>query len=134
MQIVKNKHYDMHVEVTTLNQENNKTFGNEERMFQGYKASEGFRKEDFAKISSFLGEEVLRTVDDTTQLEYFTEEYDAIKFQGLRHDVTARQLTEVKLLDRLTVEQLISGQKTIDEVQKSLEKFLTKPTDRKSVV
>uniref|UniRef100_A0A8C0C2U4 Dystonin n=1 Tax=Buteo japonicus TaxID=224669 RepID=A0A8C0C2U4_9AVES len=36
----------------------------------------------------------------------------------LRHDVTARQLTEVKLLDRLTVEQLCSGQKTIDEVNK----------------
>uniref|UniRef100_A0A803VRL0 Dystonin n=1 Tax=Ficedula albicollis TaxID=59894 RepID=A0A803VRL0_FICAL len=128
LEIVKNKHYDMHVEVTTLNRENDKTFGNEERMFQGYKTSEGFRKEDFAKMSTFLGEEVLRTVDDATQLEYFTEEYDTIKFQGLRHDVTARQLTEVKLLDRLTVEQLISGQKTIDEVQKSLEKFLTKPT------
>ncbi|XP_030092251.2 plectin-like [Serinus canaria] len=128
LEIVKNKHYDMHVEVTTLNQENDKTFGNEERMFQGYKTSEGFRKEDFGKMSSFLGEEVLRTVDDATQLEYFTEEYDAIKFHGLRHDVTARQLTEVKLLDRLTVEQLISGQKTVDEVQKSLEKFLTKPT------
>ncbi|KAM4784709.1 uncharacterized protein ACIQIH_004000 [Cyanocitta cristata] len=128
LEIVENKHYDMHVEVTTLNQENDKTFGNEERMFQGSKTSEGFRREDFAKMSSFLGEEVLRTVDDATQLEYFTEEYDTIKFQGLRHDVTARQLTEVKLLDKLTVEQLISGQKTIDEVQKSLEKFLTKPT------
>ncbi|XP_015476473.1 dystonin isoform X16 [Parus major] len=128
LEIAKNKHYDMHVEVTTLNQETNKTFGNEERIFQGYKTSEGFRKEDFAKMSSFLGEEILRTVDDATQLEYFTEEYDTIKFQGLRHDVTARQLTEVKLLDRATVEQLISGQKTVDEVQKSLEKFLTKPT------
>ncbi|KAM9297154.1 uncharacterized protein RDI95_000237 [Morus bassanus] len=128
LEIVKNKQYDMHVEVTTLNQENDKTFGNEERMFEGYKTSEGFRREDFAKMSSFLGEEILKTVDDATQLEYFTEEYDDIKFQGLRHDVTARQLTEVKLLDRLTVEQLRSGQKTIEEVQKSLDKFLTKPT------
>ncbi|KAM6083188.1 uncharacterized protein VSU04_003194 [Chlamydotis macqueenii] len=128
LEIVKNKQYDMHVEVTTLNQENDKTFGNEERMFEGYKASEGFRREDFAKTSSFLGEEILKTVDDATQLEYFTEEYDDIKFQGLRHDVTARQLIEVKLLDRLTVEQLRSGQKAIEEVQKSLEKFLTKPT------
>lgn len=67
-------------------QANDKTFGNEERMFQGYKTSEGFRREDFAKMSSFLGEEVLRTVDDATQLEYCTEEYDTIKFQGLRHD------------------------------------------------
>ncbi|XP_074943112.1 dystonin isoform X6 [Phalacrocorax aristotelis] len=128
LEIVKNKQYDMHVEVTTLNQENDKTFDNEERMFEGYKTSEGFRSEDFAKMSPFLGEEILKTVDDVTQLEYFTEEYDDIKFQGLRHDVTARQLTEVKLLDRFTVEQLHSGQKTIEEVQKSLEKFLTKPT------
>ncbi|XP_074751884.1 dystonin isoform X9 [Athene noctua] len=128
LEIVKNQQYDMHVEVTTLNQENDKTFGNEARISEGNKTSEGFRKEDFAKMSSFLGEEILKTVDDATQLEYFTEEYDYIKFQGLRHDVTARQLTEVKLLDRLTVEELCSGQKTIDEVQKSLEKFLTKPT------
>ncbi|XP_064912240.1 dystonin isoform X37 [Columba livia] len=128
LEIVKNKQYDMHVEVTTLNQENDKTFGNEERMFEGYKTSEGFRREDFAKISSFLGEEILKTVDDATQLDNFTEEYDDIKFQGLRRDVTARQLAEVKLLDRLTIEQLHSGQKTIDAVQKSLEKFLTKPT------
>ncbi|XP_071663070.1 dystonin isoform X34 [Patagioenas fasciata] len=128
LEIVKNKQYDMHVEVTTLNQENDKTFGNEERMFEGYKTSEGFRREDFAKMSSLLGEEILKTVDDATQLDYFTEEYDDIKFQGLRRDVTARQLAEVKLLDRLTIEQLRSGQKTIDAVQKSLEKFLTKPT------
>nr|XP_038032434.1 dystonin isoform X20 [Anas platyrhynchos] len=127
LEIVKNKQYDMHVEVTTLKQENDKTFGNEDRMFEGYKTSEGFRRDDFAKMNSFLGEEILRTADDT-QLEYFTEEYDDIKFQGLRHDVTARQLAEVKLLDRLTIEELRSGQKTTNEVQKSLEKFLTKPT------
>lgn len=128
LEIAKNKQYDMHVEVTTLKQENGKTFGNEERMFEGYKTSEGFRREDFAKMNSFLGEEILRTVDDATQLECIPEEYDDIKFQGLRHDVNARQLIEVKLLDRLTVEHLHSGQKTIEEVQKSLEKFLTKPT------
>uniref|UniRef100_A0A8C8RXR8 Dystonin n=1 Tax=Pelusios castaneus TaxID=367368 RepID=A0A8C8RXR8_9SAUR len=56
------------------------------------------------------------------------EEVDDLKFQGLRRDVTARQLVEVKLLDKSTVEQLHSGQKSIDEVQKSLEIFLTKPT------
>uniref|UniRef100_A0A8C2TAJ5 Dystonin n=1 Tax=Coturnix japonica TaxID=93934 RepID=A0A8C2TAJ5_COTJA len=83
---------------------------------------------NFAKMNSFLGEEIMRTVADATQLECFPKEYDDIKFQGLRHDVTARQLIEVKLLDRLTVEHLHSGQKTIEEVQKSLEKFLTKPT------
>uniref|UniRef100_A0A8C3GQV8 Dystonin n=1 Tax=Cairina moschata TaxID=8855 RepID=A0A8C3GQV8_CAIMO len=65
-----------------------------------------------------------REVEELTR----SQEYDDIKFQGLRHDVTARQLAEVKLLDRLTIEELRSGQKTTNEVQKSLEKFLTKPT------
>ncbi|XP_054239842.1 dystonin isoform X7 [Indicator indicator] len=128
LQMVRNKQYGMRVEVTTLNQENDRIFDNEERMFEGYKTSRGFRKIDFAKMNSSLEEEVLKPDGDATQLECFTKEYDDIKFQGLRHDVTARQLTEVKLLDRLTVEQIRSGQKTIDEVQKSLEQFLTKPT------
>ncbi|XP_010189368.1 PREDICTED: plectin-like, partial [Mesitornis unicolor] len=124
LEIVKN----MRVEVTALNQEHDKTFGHEERLFEGYKASEGFRREDFAKMSSVVGEEMFRAVDDAAQVEHFTEEYDNIKFRGLRRDVSARQLAEVRLLDRPTVEQLISGQKTLEEVQKSLDRFLTKPT------
>lgn len=128
LQMVRNKQYGMRVEVTTLNQEHDRIFDNEERMFEGYKTSRGFRNKDFAMMSSSLEEEVLKPVGDATELECFAEEYDDIKFQGLRRDVTARQLTEVKLLDRLTVEQLRAGQKTVDEIQRSLEKYLTKPT------
>ncbi|XP_037750165.1 dystonin isoform X14 [Chelonia mydas] len=126
LEIVKSKQYDVLVEVTTLKQENDKNLGNEDRMFEGYQTSEGLRGEDFPKISSFLEGKDVKNVD-MVHYEYSAGE-DDLKFQGLRHDVTARQLVEVKLLDRSTVEQLHSGQKSIDEVQKSLEMFLTKPT------
>ncbi|KYO47127.1 dystonin isoform A [Alligator mississippiensis] len=126
LEIVKSKQYNMHVEVTTLKQENDKNLGNEDRMFDGCKISEGFRREDFAKMSSFLDEKILKDVD-TIHYGYSSGE-DDIKFHGLRRDVTARQLVEVKLLDRNIVEQLCSGQKSVDEVQRSLDKFLTKPT------
>lgn len=53
---------------------------------------------------------------------------DEFQFQGLRHPVTARQLVEAKLLDMKTVEQLRRGLKTVEEVQKTLSKFLTKAT------
>uniref|UniRef100_A0A452HQK9 Calponin-homology (CH) domain-containing protein n=1 Tax=Gopherus agassizii TaxID=38772 RepID=A0A452HQK9_9SAUR len=126
LEIVKSKQYDVLVEVTTLKQENDQNLGNEDRMFDGYQTSESLRGEDFPKISSFLEGKNMKNVD-TVHYEYSAGE-DDIKFQGLRHDVTARQLVEVKLLDRSTVEQLHSGQKSFDEVQKSLEMFLTKPT------
>ncbi|TFK03329.1 aminoacyl tRNA synthase complex-interacting multifunctional protein 2 [Platysternon megacephalum] len=126
LEIVKSKQYDVLVEVTTLKQENDKNLGNEDRMFEGYQTSEGLRGEDFPKISSFLEGKNMKNVD-TVHYEYSAGE-DDLKFQGLRHDVTARQLVEVKLLDRSTVEQLHSGHKSFDEVQKSLEMFLTKPT------
>lgn len=53
---------------------------------------------------------------------------DEFLFQGLRHTVTGRQLVEAKLLDMRTVEQLRLGLKTVEEVQRSLSKFLTKAT------
>lgn len=117
-----NQQYGVHVEVTTLDQENGKNLGNEGRLLEGYRTSEGFRSEDVSKISSILEEKKAKVVD------MIPSEYDNIKFQGLRHDVTARQLIEVKLIDMSTGEQLHSGKKTIAEVQKNLEKFLTKPT------
>lgn len=117
-----NKQYGVHVEVTALDQENGKNLGNEGRLLEGYRTSEGFRSEDVSKISSFLEEKKAKEVD------MIPSEYDNIKFQGLRQDVTARQLIEVKLLDMSTAEQVRSGKKALSEVQKSLEKSLTKPT------
>ncbi|KAL8172745.1 UNVERIFIED_CONTAM: hypothetical protein K2H54_016108, partial [Gekko kuhli] len=119
---VNSQRYGVHAEVTTLDQENDKTFGNEGRLLEGYRSSEGFRSEDASKISSFLEEKKAKEVD------MIPSDYDNIKFQGLRQDVTARQLIEAKLLDMVTAEQLHLGKKTISEVQKNLDKFLTKPT------
>ncbi|XP_060091304.1 dystonin isoform X21 [Heteronotia binoei] len=119
---VNSQQYGVHVEVTTLDQENDKNFGNEGRLLEGYRSSSGFRSEDASKMSSFLEEKKAKEVD------MIPSEYDNIKFQGLRQDVTARQLIEAKLLDMGTAEQIHLGKKTIYEVQRNLDKFLTKPT------
>ncbi|XP_062981114.1 dystonin isoform X12 [Elgaria multicarinata webbii] len=122
LEIVNNKQYGVHVEVTTLDQENGKKLGKEGRLLEGYRSSEGFRSEDISNMSSVLEERQAKEVN------VIPSEYDNVKFQGLRNDVSARQLIEVKLLDMNTVEQLHSGKKAIAEVQKDLEMFLTKPT------
>ncbi|XP_044277511.1 dystonin isoform X31 [Varanus komodoensis] len=122
LEIVNNQQYGVHVEVTALDQENGKKLGKEGRLLEGYGTSEGFRSEDISKMSSVLEEREAKEVDR------IPAEYDNIKFQGLRHDVSARQLIEVKLLDMSTAEQLHSGKKAIAEVQKNLDAFLTKPT------
>ncbi|XP_070589121.1 plectin-like isoform X9 [Erythrolamprus reginae] len=119
MEIVNSKQYGVHAEASAYNQENGKTFGNEGRLLEGYRTSEGFRSEDVSKISTALEEK---------QAKEIPTEYDKIKFQGLREEVNARQLIEVKLLDLTTAEQLHSGKRAIAEVQKDLEIFLTKPT------
>ncbi|XP_048352787.1 dystonin isoform X17 [Sphaerodactylus townsendi] len=119
---VNSQQYGVHVEVTALDQENGKTFGKEGRLSEGYRSSEGFRTTDASKMSSVLEEKQVKEID------MIPSEYDNIKFQGLRHDVTARQLIEAKLLNMGTAEQLHLGTKTVSEVQKNLDKFLTKPT------
>ncbi|XP_026550973.1 dystonin isoform X7 [Pseudonaja textilis] len=120
LEIVNSKQYGVHAEASTYNQENGKTFGNEGRLLEGaYRASEGFRSEDVSKSSTALEEKRAKEIPT---------EYDKIKFQGLREEVNARQLIEVKLLDLTTAGQLHMGKKAIAEVQKDLEIFLTKPT------
>ncbi|CAI5769621.1 dystonin isoform X21 [Podarcis lilfordi] len=70
---------------------------------------ENLQNEDLSKISAILEEKQAKEV------ALIPSEYDNIKFQGLRHDVTAKQLIEVKLLDLSTAEQLHSGKKAIAE-------------------
>lgn len=122
LQIAKNKQYDMHTEVTTLKQEKNPVPNAEEWMLKGCRVSSGLKR-DFLKkgleqetFHSFNGDQACSVRDDE------------FKFKGLRHTVTAKQLVEAKLLDMKTVEQLRLGLKTVEEVQKTLSKFLTKPT------
>ncbi|XP_011373310.1 dystonin isoform X1 [Pteropus vampyrus] len=122
LEIAKNKQYDMHTEVTTLKQEKNSVSSAEEWMLEGCRASGGLKR-DFLKkglepetFQNFSGDHACSVRDDE------------FKFQGLRHTVTARQLVEAKLLDMKTIEQLRLGLKTVEEVQKTLSKFLTKAT------
>lgn len=122
LEIAKNKQYDMHTEVTTLKQEKNQVPSAEEWMLEGCRASGGLKK-DFLKKG--LEPETLQNFDGDHACLVRDDEF---KFQGLRQTVTARQLVEAKLLDMKTIEQLRLGVKTVEEVQTTLGKFLTKPT------
>ncbi|XP_033612453.1 dystonin isoform X21 [Fukomys damarensis] len=122
LEIVKNKHYDMHKEVTSLKQEKNPVPSAEEWMPEGGRASGGLRR-DFLKKNSEV--ETSQHIDGDRVCSVRDDEF---KFQGLRHTVTARQLVEAKLLDMTIIEQLRLGLKTVEEVQESLSKFLTKAT------
>ncbi|XP_036912244.1 dystonin isoform X15 [Sturnira hondurensis] len=115
LEIAKNKQYDMHTEVTTLKQDKNPFSSAEEWMFG--------LKRDFLKTG--LEPEASQNFDDDHACSVRDDEFT---FQGLRHTVTARQLVEAKLLDMKTIEQLRLGLKTVEEVQKTLSKFLTKAT------
>lgn len=123
LEIAKNKQYDMHTEVTTLKQERKPVSSNEEWILGGCRASGGFKRGDFLKKG--LESETFQNFDGDHACSVRDEEF---KFQGLRHTVTARQLVEAKLLDMKTIEQLRLGLKTVEEVQKTLSKFLTKTT------
>lgn len=113
----------MHTEVTTLKQERNPVASAEEWMLGGCRTSGGLKRGDFLKTG--LESETFQNLDGDHACSVRDEEF---KFQGLRHSVTARQLVEAKLLDMKTIEQLRLGLKTVEEVQKTLSKFLTKPT------
>lgn len=91
-------------------------------MLEGSRASAG-PKGDFLKNS--IEPETSQSCDLNQACSVRDDEF---QFQGLRHTVTGRQLVEAKLLDMRTVEQLRLGLKTVEEVQRSLSKFLTKAT------
>ncbi|KAM6186017.1 dystonin isoform 5-T5 [Rhynchocyon petersi] len=122
LEIAKNKQYDMHTEVTTLKQEKKPVVSSEEWMLDGSRASGGVKRDftqkgvELESFQNFDGDHACSVKDDE------------FKFQGLRHTVTARQLVEAKLLDMRTIEQLRLGLKTVEEVQKTLNKFLTRAT------
>ncbi|KAF3831666.1 hypothetical protein GH733_000478 [Mirounga leonina] len=122
LEIAKSKQYDTHTEGTALKQEKNPGPSAEEWMLEGCRPSGGLKR-DFLKKGP--EPEAIQNLDGDHACSVRDDE---LKFQGLRHTVTARQLVEAKLLDMKTVEQLRLGLKTVDEVQKTLSKFLTKAT------
>jgi plectin len=111
----------MHTEVTTLRQEKSPVGSGDEWMLEGCRASGGLKRGDC--LTKGLETETLQNSGSDHACSVRDDEF---KFQGLRHTVTARQLVEAKLLDMKTVEQLRCGLKTVEEVQKTLGKFLTK--------
>uniref|UniRef100_A0A8C5K3E1 Dystonin n=1 Tax=Jaculus jaculus TaxID=51337 RepID=A0A8C5K3E1_JACJA len=123
LEIAKHKQCDMQTEVTTLKQEKSPVLSADSWMLEGCRASDGFKSGDFLKKG--LEPETSQNFSSSHACSVRDDEFT---FQGLRRTVTARHLVEAKLLDLKTVEQLRLGLKTVEEVQKTLSKFLTKAT------
>nr|XP_033792323.1 dystonin isoform X12 [Geotrypetes seraphini] len=135
---MKNTQFDLLVEVTTVKQEKEILLNNENGVLEEQKLSEGFGRKDLPKMKHmFLEQKNFRDsdnvshgyslVDDTVSNGNSSVD-DQFKFQGLRHQVTARQLAESKLLDMKTIEQLRLGLKSVQEIQRALDRFLSRPT------
>uniref|UniRef100_A0A8I6B4H4 Dystonin n=1 Tax=Rattus norvegicus TaxID=10116 RepID=A0A8I6B4H4_RAT len=122
LEIAKSKQCGVHTEVMALTQEKKLGFNAGGWMLEGSRTSGGL-KGDFLKKG--VESETPQNPDLNQACAVRDDEF---QFQGLRHMVTGRQLVEAKLLDVRTVEQLRLGLKTVEEVQRSLSKFLTKAT------
>ncbi|KAG8444906.1 hypothetical protein GDO86_009891 [Hymenochirus boettgeri] len=121
---LKSKQYDVHVEVTTIKQEKEFLL-NEDLAFQERGVGEGFRRGGSQKMSSlsassksYAGSDGYVSDSSSTDDRYF--------FQGLRKRVSARHMVDAKILDANTLEELEIGHTSLQEVQKSLDKYLTK--------
>ncbi|XP_029451545.1 plectin-like [Rhinatrema bivittatum] len=124
---MKNKQFDLLVEVTTVKQEKEILLNNEDRVLEEHKLSEGFKRGDFPKLNYIFSEQKNFRDSDKAPYSYSSGD-DQFKFQGLRHKVTARQLAEAKLLDTKTMEQLHLGLKSVQEIQRALDRLLSRPT------
>ncbi|XP_030054847.1 dystonin isoform X3 [Microcaecilia unicolor] len=122
---MKNKQFDLLVEVTTVKQEKEILLNNENGMLEEHKLE--FGREDLPKMKyMFLEQKNCRDSDKVSH--NYSSVDDQFKFQGLRHQVTARQLAEAKLLDIKTMEQLQLGLKSVQEIQRALDRLLSRPT------
>ncbi|XP_040205815.1 dystonin isoform X23 [Rana temporaria] len=127
MEIVKSKQYDLTVEVTTVKQEKEFLINNEDQVFEERNILEGFRRSDLPKMG-YMSSSYKSYAGSETSLSDSSSTDDRFIFQGLRKNVSAKQLVEARILDGKTMEQLESGRTTIQEVQKALDTFLTKAT------
>ncbi|XP_068137522.1 dystonin isoform X20 [Hyperolius riggenbachi] len=127
LEIVKSKQYDLTVEVTTVKQEKEFMINNEDQVFEERNILEGFRRSDLPK-TGYMSSSFKNYAGSETSLSDSSSTDDRFIFQGLRKNVSAKQLVEVKILDAKTMEQLESGRTTVQEVQKTLNMYLTKAT------
>ncbi|XP_077343981.1 dystonin isoform X30 [Lithobates pipiens] len=127
MEIVKSKQYDLTVEVTTVKQEKEFLINNEDQVFEERNILEGFRRSDLPKMG-YMSSSYKSYAGSETSLSDSSSTDDRFIFQGLRKNVSAKQLVEARILDGKTMEQLESGRTTIQEVQKALDTYLTKAT------
>ncbi|XP_053566376.1 plectin-like [Bombina bombina] len=126
LQIVKTKQYDVLVEVTTVKQEKEFLVNNEDQVFEEHISLDGFRR-DLPKVN-FMSSSFQNYAGSESGLSDSSFTDDRFIFQGLRKNVSARQLLEAKILDTKTMEKLESGRTSVQEVQKELDMYLTKAT------
>lgn len=127
MQTVKSKQYDLTVEVTTVKQEKEFLINNEDQVFEERNILEGFRRSDLPKMG-YMSSSYKSYAGSETSLSDSSSTDDRFIFQGLRKNVSAKQLVEARILDGKTMEQLESGRATVQEVQKAIDTYLTKAT------
>ncbi|XP_071998354.1 dystonin isoform X27 [Engystomops pustulosus] len=127
MEIVKSKQYDLTVEVTTVKQEKEFLLNNEDQVYEERNVLEGFRRADLPKMG-FISSSYKSYAGSETSLSDSSTIDDRFIFQGLRKNVSAKQMLEAKILDAQTMEQLELGQTTVQDVQKELDTYLSKAT------
>ncbi|XP_073531555.1 dystonin isoform X21 [Phyllobates terribilis] len=127
MEIVKSKQYDLTVEVTTVKQEKEFLLNNEDQVFEERNVLEGFRRADLPKMG-YMSSSYKNYAGSETSLSDSSSIDDRFLFQGLRKNVSAKQMVAAKILDAKTMEQLELGQTTVQEVQKELDTYLSKAT------
>ncbi|XP_066460132.1 dystonin isoform X6 [Eleutherodactylus coqui] len=124
MEIVKSKQY---VEVTTVKQEKEFLLNNEDEAFEERNVLEGFSRADLPKMG-YKSSSYKSYAGSETSLSDSSSTDDRFIFQGLRKNVSAKQMVEAKILDAKTMEQLELGQTTVQDVQKELDTYLSKAT------
>ncbi|XP_043921348.1 desmoplakin isoform X1 [Protopterus annectens] len=67
----------------------------------------------------YVSSKETQTAEDMTMLDS-----SKLMFSGLRKQVSARQLFDCQLIDKSTLEKLVKGQKSIEEVTSDIEPFL----------
>ncbi|XP_040284526.1 dystonin isoform X13 [Bufo bufo] len=127
VEIVKSKQYDLTVEVTTVKQEKEFLLNNEDQVFEERNVLERFRRTDVPKMG-YISSSYKSYAGSETSLSDSSSTDDRFIFQGLRKNVSAKQMVEAKVIDAKTIEQLELGQTTVQKIQKKFDKYLSKAT------
>ncbi|XP_077164482.1 dystonin isoform X23 [Paroedura picta] len=133
---VNSQQYGVHVEVTTLDQENDKIFGNEGRLLEGYRSSEGFRSEDASKMNSFLEEKKAKEKSmEEEKKEHVEKTTDLMRWvsnitKSLRKGEGEKPEKADFLKKQVSSDELSAKKEQISEALQTTQLFLAKHSDK----